>query len=104
MYVFDISKEPFKRIFFIPYDHKSPLNSRFWLDSDSDKILTQEGIFKIQDVFVDLPKNNSLEKNVENFSVKYGFLKGLRLRIYWFVRSWYWAIKKRAYAIAYALL
>jgi hypothetical protein len=88
----------------------------FWLDSDSDKIVTQDGIYKIENVFADLPTLPSivvikpviktlppsvikpiLEEKIPilepAFSLKYGFFKGLCLRIYWFVRSWYWVIK-----------
>lgn len=36
------------------------IESSFWLDPDSERILTQKGVFKIQDVFSDLPIKNHI--------------------------------------------
>jgi hypothetical protein len=95
---------------------ESMLPRDFWLDSDSETILTQKGTFKIQNVFADLPTLPSIvvikpviktlppsvikpileEKTpiLESaFPFKYSFFKGLCLRVYWFILSWYWVIK-----------
>lgn len=91
LYVFDIQKEPFllkKTIRNAPNELKE-----FWLDSDSEKLLTEYGIFKIQDSFeglLFLKQNDNFKKS---FGVKYSFIKGLLMRVVWLLRSQYWRIK-----------
>jgi hypothetical protein len=92
LYVWNISKEPFvleKKI-----QEQFEALEKFWLDSDSDKILTEWGIVKIQDVFEGLPRTMDHSFGSSFAKIKIGFFKGLLMRPYWFAQSKYWAVKK----------
>lgn len=91
LYVFDITKEPFNLKFTI-HDSEECLH-KFWLDCDSEKILTEKGTFKIQDFFAGLPHLSRSENGLQSSQVECNFYTGILMRMYWFVHSWYWFFK-----------